>query len=160
MSKVDWKIWHKGIRMKIFGKRLLYLGFILFFLRSGIVFALNIYYNEVKISQELKQAFQKYWMLRSKKSIKSLLKREAPYIQDMVSFERYKRYILLYKSTIKKIEVKKVDCPQPFFCAIEFKSLWGEGKKQQIYWFRDLWVKVEGKWYHVIKNPLFFPEIN
>ncbi len=108
----------------------------------------------------LKQNFLRYWSLRAKGEVEAAFALEAPYIQEMVGLDYYKRYLKLYKARLQKLEVKKVSCPEPFYCELECRSVWmGKKDRQDVRWFKDRWVKVSGNWYHVLKDPLFFPQL-
>ena len=50
--------------------------------------------------------------------------------------------------------VKETDHYLMVHCVIEFNSEMGEKKRKFI---RDRWVYAGGKWYHVVKDRIFFP---
>jgi hypothetical protein len=51
-----------------------------------------------------------------------------------------------------------IDHEGEYLCAVKCKLLieLPDGKKEEV-GIRDRWVLVRDKWYHLIKNPFFFP---
>ena len=117
-------------------------------------------YSQIKNADaKLMQRFKTYWYYRLNKKIYKTKKLEAPHIQYIVNDEDYATYMRIYhkKSKIGKIIAFKKTCDKKFYCSIDYKfydkngNYLSEGK--------DYWVKVGGKWYHNIYNPLMFPYV-
>ncbi len=104
--------------------------------------------------------FNQYWSLVARKEVEKTFAREAPYVQEMISESSYRLYMkLLYKSELQGVEVLGVSCEQPFFCCIDCRLTFLSQERTVRRNRRDCWVRVQSKWYHVLKNPIVFPQL-
>jgi hypothetical protein len=111
-------------------------------------------------NEALRQAFQRYWGFRAKGDFLDAFKMEAPYIQEMVSPDTYHDYIRLFsKVQLDEIHIYRMDSEEPFFVSLECRGVYQQKGKPETRDFLDHWVRADGKWYHVIKNPLMFPQL-
>ena len=118
----------------------------------------QIDYSGIKnTNPELMKRFGEYWHYRLKKDINKAKKYEAPHIQYIVNDEDYRTYFNIYhkKSKIGKIIAYDLACEKKFYCSINYKFYNKNGKFLSE--GKDFWVKVAGKWYHNIYNPILFP---
>ena len=109
----------------------------------------------------LKDAFMRYWTLRSKGSYEKTLKLEAPYLQEIVPMALYKSYVAPEGTKVKGVNLSHVECEEDNHCYVALKLLvMKDGKEGKEVPLRDEWVKAGGRWYHVIKDPImkkYFP---
>jgi len=111
-----------------------------------------------KQNDGLEAAFNQYWQLMARKEVKKAFTKEAPYVQEMVSEDRYVLYKKLFlKGELTGIKVLKVNCGKPFLCCIDCQMTYNVRGKSETRELRDCWVRVESGWYHVFRSPLFFP---
>jgi len=111
-------------------------------------------------NNELKKTFEQYWAFRfdTGSPIKELFLMEAPYFQEMVDESFYKVYMRSGK--IPKVDEMKVHqvvkkTPTFYEIALQLNVTMQDGEKRDSY-LMDYWVKVKGKWYHVIIDDPFF----
>ncbi len=108
----------------------------------------------------LLETFRAYWALRTKGDADGAFRLEAPYAQEMVPMQRYRNYIRLFHGArLVNVEIYGVDSSEAFFstcldCRAVYEGKGGGGQRD----FRDCWVEVDGSWYHVLNNPLIFPQ--
>jgi len=111
-----------------------------------------------KENDGLEAAFNQYWRLMAGKEVKKAFMMEAPYVQEMISEQRYGLYKKLFlKGEFEEIKVQKMKCGKPFLCCIDCQMTYNVRGKRQVRGLRDCWVRVESGWYHVFRSPLFFP---
>jgi len=115
----------------------------------------------LKDNRALIQTFQRYWAYRIKENIDEAFAMEAPYVQEMVSLGRYRNYLRLYgKARLKAVHIYKVEPESEQYLCLDCRGFYElKGEKKETRDFRDCWVRVNGKWYHVLKNPLIFPSL-
>ena len=107
----------------------------------------------------LKLLFGHYWALRFEGEVNKNFELEAPYFQTIVTKEYYKNIFSGAKQN-KLIEVvvqkitPKTEHFFEFACLLRFKTMNGKILEK---FTLDRWISVRGEWYHVIKDPLFFP---
>lgn len=109
---------------------------------------------------DLRKVFEQYWAFRfdTKVSIKDLFLMEAPYFQEMVDESFYKVYMRSGKvPDVSDFQIQKLVKKTPSFYAIDcmIRVNKADGEKKDAY-LTDYWVKVKGKWYHVIDDKMFF----
>ena len=109
----------------------------------------------------LKEAFLRYWTLRSKGAYEKTLKLEDPYLQEIVPMALYKNYVAPERTKITGVNLIHVQCEEDHHCYVAIELLVvKEGKEGKAVALRDEWVKTADKWYHVIKDPVmrkYFP---
>jgi hypothetical protein len=109
----------------------------------------------------LKEAFLRYWTLRSKGDYEKTLKLEAPYLQEIVPMALYKNYVAPERTKITGVNLSHVQREEDnhYYVAMNL-SVMKEGKEEKKVSLRDEWVKAADRWYHVIKDPVmrkYFP---
>ena len=106
-------------------------------------------------------AFNQYWTARAKKDEQATFKREAAYIQEMISLKTYQLYLHALSGNAELVEVEILDmqCEKPFLCSVDCKMKYDVKSRINVRESRDIWVKVGDGWYHVVRNPLFFPQL-
>ena len=144
--------------MKVFG--VFVLAFIIMFLGCGEgklkIEGSKELFNKVP---GLYDVFKEYWSCRAKLDADNAFKFEAPHIQFMIRKKAYRAYINWFgKATLQAIEPYKVECEKDFYCCVDMKMdfVIKKDKKHDIREGRDCWIKVGGKWWHVMRNPLLF----
>jgi len=115
----------------------------------------------LKDNKGLAKVFQRYWAYRVKENVNEAFKLEAPYVQEMVSPGRYRNYLRLYgKGRLQSVSIYAVHAETAYYLCLDCRGLYQpKGKKEETRDFQDCWVKVNGKWYHVLQNPLLFPRL-
>ncbi|MDA3894689.1 MAG: hypothetical protein PF482_00935 [Desulfobacteraceae bacterium] len=109
--------------------------------------------------QKLEDAFCKYWTLRYTGNIQQTYSMEAPQFKDQVSIEKYELYVRRTKNnTLEKIVIndvgKKSSDLTHIDCNFFLKTKSDNGPSSSI---RDKWIRIEGEWFHAMRDPFFFP---
>ncbi len=111
--------------------------------------------TDKEVSLDFKNAFDEYWLARSRLDWPTLYKMEAPHIRwaysDTEFFRKFGR-----AGRVVSVTVLDVDKLHPQVVDARLKVLVKSpitGKEDTLY-PRDRWIKVGGKWYHVWKIPL------
>lgn len=110
---------------------------------------------------DLAQAFEKYWSAFAREDMDACLEMEAPHFRFVVDRERYVNYFdIVTKGEVTKVEILEPHARTPFFAEV---PIWlikrtPSGEVVRI-GMKDRWVKVQGRWYHVIRDPLVFPGV-
>jgi len=128
---------------------------------SGPVVTLDRSAVSINGKSGLLKTFRTYWALRAKGDADGAFRLEAPYVQDVVFIQKYRNYVhLFHKARLVKVEIYGVDSGKAFFSAcLDCRAAYeGKGGREQRD-FRDCWVEVDGSWYHVLNNPLIFPQL-
>lgn len=112
--------------------------------------------------EQLPQIFAHYWWLRFQGKTKKMFSLEAPYFQEMVNLEKYHNYVKGAANNelidVQVIDIKgKSEYLYEVPCRLKFKTPNGIVEENDKL---DRWVKVDGKWYHVLRNKLIFPRIS
>jgi len=109
---------------------------------------------------ELKKTFERYWSLRYVRDLtKVSFAMETPYFQEMVDVERYNVYIgSAWQNEPLEISFQKITKDADNLCSLVFtlKLKSANGQIHEVS-MSDQWVKVRGKWYHVLRDTLVFP---
>jgi hypothetical protein len=109
----------------------------------------------------LKEAFLRYWTLRSEGAYEKTLKMEAPYLQEIVPMALYKNYVAPERTKITRVDLIHVQREEDNHCFVAMNLLvMNDGKAEKAVSLRDEWVKTADRWYHVIKDPVmrnYFP---
>ncbi len=113
----------------------------------------------------LLESFNRYWSMRAKKDLKHCFLLEAPYFQEMVSPSHYRLYMgLSSKAKLQEVSVLGMECERPFLCYVRCRLTFTPKNSSGASWhedtrdLRDCWVRVNGTWYHVLRNPLLLPQ--
>jgi hypothetical protein len=109
----------------------------------------------------LKEAFLRYWTLRSKGDYEKTLKLEAPYLQEIVPMALYKSYVAPEGTRVKEVSLIQIQCEEDNHCYVALHLLViRDEKEKKAVSLRDEWVRTADRWYHVIKDPVmrkYFP---
>lgn len=110
---------------------------------------------------ELGQAFEKYWNAFAREDMDACLEMEAPHFRFVVDRGRYLNYFnIVSKGDVTRVEILEPLARAPFFAEVPMwlikTSPSGEAVRIGM---KDRWVKVQGRWYHVIRDPLVFPGV-
>ena len=80
----------------------------------------------------LKDAFLRYWTLRSKGAYEKTLKLEAPYLQEIVPMALYKSYVAPERTKITGMDLIEVQREEDNHCFVAMKLLViKEGKRKR-----------------------------
>ncbi len=108
----------------------------------------------------LRASFSRYWRFFAGKEVDKTFACEAPYVREILGKDAYGLYQNLFmKADLQEVEVLDVTCEQPFLCCIDCRMTYAAKGGQKVHERRDCWVLVEGSWYHVLKNPMLFPQL-
>lgn len=111
--------------------------------------------------KNLEKTFQKYWLDRSMGLWKKTFELEAPHFQEMAKTGRYRIYIQnSIKNDYEKIELIELEKQTEHLVSIRgtiYMTVLGGDDIQKI-GILDHWVTIDGKWYHVVKDRILFPE--
>jgi len=129
---------------------------------APVIYKSGVDAEKIWPDKKLKDAFSRYWAYRFSEGDKDkLLSMEAPYIQEMVDTGRYNTYIKgAWRSEMIEIQIRNVVPESDSMFAVDFE-LWVKapsGETRNVF-MRDWWVNTHDKWYHVIKDMIFFPEL-
>ncbi len=115
---------------------------------------------DLKGNQALLQTFKRYWAYRAKGDMDEAFKLEAPYVQEMLSRGRYRNFLNLFsKAQLKEVHIYGIASQEPFYICLNSREIYERKGKKETRDFRDCWVEVNRKWYHVLENPLMFPQL-
>lgn len=117
--------------------------------------------DKVWPDRKLKDAYSRYWAYRfSDGNREKMFAMEAPHIQEMVDVNKYNTYIKgAWRSEMIEIQIRNVVPESDSLYAVDFE-LWVKppsGETRNVF-MRDWWVSVQGEWFHVLKDMIFFPE--
>ncbi len=110
------------------------------------------------VDHQLEDAFAEYWSLRFAKKTEQLFQMEAPHIRELVNYPRYEMYAENYRNDVSEISLEKRRYVSEHLLMIDL-SLIIQGKNEEKISIPDRWVFVGGKWYHLIQDSIFFPEL-
>jgi len=112
------------------------------------------------VDSELKKTFEKYWAIRYTKDMsKQSFLMEAPHFQEMVDEQRYNVYTgNAWQNKPVEIRLQRItkDTDSLYTIVVDFYIRMANGESSNVS-FADQWIKVREKWYHLIKDTLFFP---
>lgn len=115
------------------------------------------------VQDGLKSRFSQYWRFFARKEVDKTSVYEAPYVREILSENAYRLYLNLFmKDDLQEVEVLGVTCEQPFLCCVDCRLTYSNGDKREVREVRerrDCWVRVEGAWYHVLRNPMLLPQL-
>lgn len=115
--------------------------------------------EEVWPDEALKDAFARYWGNRFSGTAKEGFKMEAPHFQDLVSEGHYTRFTRNAAiNDLRAVRILGIDDEGEYLRVIKCKLILElpDGQKSEA-GIRDRWVFVGDRWYHLIKDPFFFP---
>ena len=111
----------------------------------------------------LKETFERYWSLRYTRDVTQLsFAIEVPYFQEMVDEEKYNVYIgSAWQNEPLEIDFQKItkDADNLYSFVFTLKLRVANKEVQEVN-LADQWVKVRGKWYHILRDTLVFPTIS
>jgi hypothetical protein len=121
----------------------------------------TVYTRENGASQwpdkKLEKQFRTYWSKRFAGPVEDGYNMESPYFRELVPLGKYRNYVQnALKSKLLKMEIQIVEQVSDYMVRIDCTA-WiqsGDRKPTEVM-MADRWVFVEGKWYHVIRDPLF-----
>lgn len=110
----------------------------------------------------LETRFAKYWDMRFSGEYQESLLMEAPYIQYVVVPEKYEIYAKGMKDLrLDKIEIHSVNKITENMVIISMRLIFVDSSgKNKFNSRRDRWLLIDNEWFHVVRNPLVFPEIS
>lgn len=168
---IDWKIFSKK------GLKLL-AGIIVIILISGCAKFAHILTKEATVPElnfiylspetenfpdaNLKNVFSVYWHKRfTGAPSEEIFTYEAPHFRKMVVYPKYDAYMKnLPKGDILRIEIASFIPATGHLYEIPVNIVFqGNDAKEQTMSLRDRWVMLDdGRWYHVLRDPLAFPK--
>jgi hypothetical protein len=111
--------------------------------------------------RHLKNRFAHYWDLRLKGRSDKTFAMEAPHVQFILPQKRYDTYIKnLAVNELIHTEILNISKTDQYLYEIEFNlHLLVRDQNQKQFFYRERWVNVEDKWYHVLQDRLIFPQL-
>jgi hypothetical protein len=144
----------------------LLIGPLLLIIVSGIIGCAGYQRFPIKNSavlgdqEGLRASYSQYWHYFAGKEVDKTFACEAPYVREILGRDAYRLYQNLFmKADLQEVEVLNVTCEQPFLCCVDCRLTYAADSKQKVRERRDCWVRVEGTWYHVLKNQMLFPQL-
>ena len=106
---------------------------------------------------KLEEAFRQYWFNRFSGRTEDGYNMENPYFREMVSLPKYQNYVHnTSKSKLIKMKIQEIIKVSEYLVKIDLSlQLQAGSSKPTEVSIADRWVYLEGKWYHVIRDPLF-----
>lgn len=111
----------------------------------------------------MKKRFVQYWTKRfSGDPAAELMSFEAPHFQYMISMKRYQMYL----NNFPKGNLTKIVCYNPvklteYYYEIPIQVNYMHQKSEaKSFGMKDRWVQVQGQWYHLQRDPMFFPSLS
>jgi hypothetical protein len=105
----------------------------------------------------LENRFKEYWFNRFNGQIEDNYQMEYPYFQELVSQQKYRNYVHNAVNTpFIKMKVQGIRMVSDYLMVVDCMAVI-KGKNDSITEISlvDRWVYTDGKWYHVIRDPLF-----
>jgi len=105
----------------------------------------------------MEKQFSEYWFNRFSGRVENNYAVEYPYFQERVSLLQYRTYVQhAAKNRLLKMEIQKIRKISDYLVEVDcLATLLQVGNEQSQVSLVDRWVLVNGKWYHIIKDPLF-----
>jgi hypothetical protein len=104
----------------------------------------------------MEKQFSEYWFNRFSGRVEDNYAAEYPYFQDRISLSQYRAYVQhAAKNSLLKMEIQKIRNVSDYLVTVDCLATIQIGNEQNQVSLVDRWVLVDGKWYHVIKDPLF-----
>lgn len=127
----------------------------------ALTYAQDLLDEKIWAQAALREAFSRYWTLRQKGDFEGTFALEAPYFREMVPFGRYRNYLAMQSGNTKIQEIVLVHVAEKSAYCYDIgtyvKVVDPAGKRRKVTVI-DRWVQAGGAWYHVIRNPMLFPE--
>lgn len=110
---------------------------------------------------ELAKAFETYWAAFARRNVEACLSMEAPHFRFLVQRSQYAHYIeIVTKGDIKGLEILEPVLRTPFFVEVPMWVLKSSSSGEVLrIGMKDRWVKIQGRWFHLIRDPLAFPGV-
>ena len=109
----------------------------------------------------LEKAFRVYWSSRFAGLWKTTWEMEAPYFREMVREKKYENFIKSHGGAEDvSIDIENISLETDNLANIHCEISQINNKEKKSYFLKDKWVQVQGKWYHVISDPILFPSVN
>ena len=126
---------------------------------DSLSYADDVNVDKIWPDQKLKKQFCKYWTLRYKNKNEESYALEAPLFREKTEYEQYSVYVQ-HTSKMKLIdmELKSINRKDDFALinfVLYLKNANNENVTSSII---DEWLVEDGKWYHAISDPFFFPK--
>ena len=104
----------------------------------------------------MEKRFSEYWFNRFSGRVEDNYAAEYPYFQDRISLSQYRAYVQhAAKNRLLKMEIQKIRNVSDYLVTVDCLATIQIDNEQNQVSLVDRWVLVDGKWYHVIKDPLF-----
>lgn len=133
---------------------------------AGTDFKVNITKpSDFKFPKGLEEEFKKYWILRYTDRFETAYSMEAPQFRESITFEQYKNYISRTSNQkLLELELTQIYTYDSFKknkisdVGIRFHLERDKGRAIQSC-IEDTWIRIDGQWFHGIKNKLLFPGV-
>lgn len=112
--------------------------------------------------EELKNKFTQYWGLRYKGPTDKVFALEAPYFQYAVPKGRYKNYVRPgFQLEIDRVDIYRIRFVgnELITLSIKVRHRKPSGQLKTVN-HKDWWLRINGRWHHVLKNAFIFPELS
>ncbi len=104
----------------------------------------------------LEKRFSEYWFNRFSGQIEDNYAAEYPYFQERIPLAKYRGYVRnAPKNRLVKMEIQKIRYISDYLVAVDCLATIQAGSESKEVSLVDRWVLVDGKWYHIIKDPFF-----
>lgn len=112
--------------------------------------------------RDLRQAFNDYWSLRNAGNVEAIFRMEAPHIQEALDFEQYRRYFANASAhPVKVIKIRDIDLLSEHLVEVRIGLMYRDDPMPwEIAHLTERWVRVENRWYHVLRDNFFFRQIS
>lgn len=131
--------------------------------KTKLIYADKINPEELWPDDMLKNEFERYWVYRYNGNSDAAFEMEAPHFRELAPKEFYKQYVGRYGMNNDLIEIKIFDLIRESESFIQIRGIAMTRKfpgKQEETHLLDRWVRVRGTWYHVIHDPIMFPDMS
>jgi hypothetical protein len=113
----------------------------------------------------LEDEFKRYWIYRYTDRFKSAYSMETPQFRESITFDQYKNYIARTSNQkLIELELTQIYTYDSFKknkisdIGVRFHLERDKGRVIQSY-IEDTWIKIDGQWFHRLKNRLLFPGV-
>ncbi|MBN2420125.1 MAG: hypothetical protein JXL81_12125 [Deltaproteobacteria bacterium] len=115
--------------------------------------------------ETLEGFFESYWSYRLNGLAEKAFLLEVPYFQECVRFTIYENFINSHVGLSGKgafrIEINDVNVLNENLISFQIGVFGKVNKSEHLrFYAEDRWVKVRGKWFHILIDPIFFPKLD
>ena len=110
----------------------------------------------------LEKRFANYWFLRFQGSVEQGFALEAPHVKELIPLRKYRMYVQgAALNKLIEVRVLKIRKLSDHLIEVPLRlHFLDKGGKATTTDRVDRWVRVDGQWYHVLRNKVLFPHIS